>query len=479
MRLLKIPTLPSGKSFKKFIVYPRVSPVATKTSIDKTLDDAAQDKAPQGPATGAHKALLDNGGSSDPPPQYKLLGGASANKKADAAKSEVSNSDDEEMSPLPTTSSEDEDDEGVSNKDGDDHKGKHSNNGPKVNSAAPEADVLPIVVHFIGSESREVWIPPSKIPVAKASDDSGEYVAPLREILPFALAQDSPIKKDGKAKLGIVGPLGSHLNLGTVDDFAGDSFPAPLSLDSINNYKLKQSAPPGLIFKSIASQGLEGPKDKPLEVARQRAVAKTALEDEGTAQGSPIARVLREELGGPTNKRPPAFKIDKMRARYREYTDAIEVVTRKYADGANFRFPADHPSDLKGFLFKTEDVQNAMRLGHTTINNDSKFFRPTRLRDDHSGKAEAYFENNLHREIFDKMAVKEWNKYLDDAKAEKEALDRAEAREEERKRKRREEKEQKKQEREERKHKKHKRDGAEAGSSRQRMTSENLDSENS
>ena len=54
-----------------------------------------------------------------------------------------------------------------------------------------------VVVQFLGPQPREVWIPPSQrsqISVAKASDNSGEYVAPLKEILPLALAQDSPIK---------------------------------------------------------------------------------------------------------------------------------------------------------------------------------------------------------------------------------------------------------------------------------------------
>ncbi|KAJ6513217.1 hypothetical protein C8R45DRAFT_962837 [Mycena sanguinolenta] len=191
----------------------------------------------------------------------------------------------------------------------------------------------------------------------------------------------------------------------------------------------------------MGAQSLTGPDSKPLEVAQQRAVEKTAQEDEDSAEGSPIACILRAELGGPTKKRPTVTTIDKMRARYMEITKAVELMKEKYAEGANFRLPNDHPSALKGFLFKTEDIHRALRLKHTTINNDSKLFRYTRLRDDPSGKADKYVEDGSHGELFDKMSIKQWNQYLDDAKKEKENEERAKAREKARKRKHRQAKE--------------------------------------
>ncbi|KAJ6513216.1 hypothetical protein C8R45DRAFT_1154249 [Mycena sanguinolenta] len=256
---LKNPGLAFKEELQKFIIYPRGVTAPIKNSADKTTDDALQNKSELNPpATGAHKTLLENGSTSDPPPQYKPLGGAGP-KKEDH-ESNVVDSDGQRrfrvgeilsQGLVAPTSSSDADSEDTNQKKKD-RTHKRLMKRPEIVEANVEMNKLPIVVHFVGSHdrsrSREVWIPPSQrsqISVAKASDNSGDYTAPLKTILPIALAQDSPIKswsllvKDGRAKLGIVGPLGPHLNLGTVDDFAGNNFPEPLALDRVNNYKLE------------------------------------------------------------------------------------------------------------------------------------------------------------------------------------------------------------------------------------------------
>lgn len=48
--------------------------------------------------------------------------------------------------------------------------------------------------------------------------------------------------EDGTAKLGITGPLGTYLNLGTVNEFKDGKVPETLELDHVNQYKLKPLA---------------------------------------------------------------------------------------------------------------------------------------------------------------------------------------------------------------------------------------------
>lgn len=126
----------------------------------------------------------------------------------------------------------------------------------------------------------------------------------------------------------------------------------------------------------------------------------------------------------------------------------------------------DHPNGFRGYGFQTKEIQQAMRIGHTTANTDDKLFRYSRLSDDHTGKATEYVEDNKHSKLFDEMSIAQWNNYLDDAKKEKEAEDRRQAREEERKRKRQQGKDEKKK----------KRKGEDqSGPSRHRETSQTLD----
>ncbi|KAJ6562728.1 hypothetical protein DFH09DRAFT_1082687 [Mycena vulgaris] len=449
---LRAPEFAANEEFQKFVTYTRRpgSAAPVQNSADKARNDVLQSKSDQGPATGAHKKLLDNMGKTDPPPQFKPLGGGV--KKEDK---DVFDSDDEKSSVLSSAGT------GTRNEDQTSNVGTPKKDGNTFNIAPETNDTdLPIIVQFKGPTTlREVWIPPterSQISVIKATDDSGGYSTSLKKLLPFALGHDSPVKKSGKAKLAIIGPLGGHLNLGVVDDFADGGFPENLKLVHVDQYKLAVH-PAGLVCSvmwepktegnNTVSQSqlqsgavnLTGPESKPLEVAQERLAAKTATED---AKKAPIVGFLRTELKGPARKRPTVRIIGEMLDRHKSYSDAVVWAKAHWSDGPNkFRVPENHDSIFKGMAFKTEDIQAAVRVKHTTANSDDKLFRSERLQDDATGKAEAYVEEGKHKKVFDGMSVKGWDMYLKKAKEDKEAEERSRAREEakeqERKRKRR------------------------------------------
>ncbi|KAJ7439574.1 hypothetical protein FB451DRAFT_1569867 [Mycena latifolia] len=488
------------EEFQKFITYrPGNGKTApAKTSADKVLQDNLQSKSDEVPASGAHKKLLEGEGKSDPPPQYKRLGGGPKKEEDREVKEDEvggDGSEDERSSQLSSVPA------GTQMSDTGSPK-----KGPK---AAPETDGLPIVVHFKGPENtdnREVWLPPSErsqISVLQAEDDSGGFTTSLKKLLPLALSHNSPIKKDGKAKLAIIGPLGGRLNLGTVDQFDDDRFPETLALIGVDQYKLRKD-PAGLVCSvfwepknAVAATGnrelaqkphephaafdlmLMGPESKPLEIAKARETARAALED---AEEQPMVRYLRKKLNGPARKGPAINKIGDMLQRHKRLAEAMKWVKENWSNGPNkYCIPDDDDSAFKGMTFKAEHVQAAMRIRHTTANTDDKLFRYQRLRDDHTHKAEAYVEDGLHKALFDGMSIKEWDEYFDRAKVAKEAEEQKAAREEERKRKRaREEKGEKKEKDRKKKKKKHidaeeGEDRPRAGSSRHR--SDSLDGE--
>ncbi|KAJ7717883.1 hypothetical protein B0H16DRAFT_1740340 [Mycena metata] len=484
--LLNNPSLAMAEDFQKFVFYPRGTGASavTKNSPDKASADSAQNTADQGPATGAHKKLLENVSNTAPPPQYRPL---VVGTKAEVVMEKFANSDESRSTSSLGNAFDNiggEDfggEEAIDDILGEDVEGGNGDDGHMGDPATPindekgvaqavktrlEIDDIPIVVQFQGPERREVWIPKSQrsqISLIQAPDASG-YFASLKQLLPVALAQDSPLKKDSKARLTIIGPLGARLKLGTVDQFDGENVPEALELNTVNQYKLKpieggllcdvfyepkdtstefsahtSGGGGGGVVSDGASglQNLLGPESKPLELAQQRAAARIAQDDE---QDDPFVRFLRGILKGPAKKRPVLTKIKEMKARYRERIDATKDMKERWGDGANFLVPEDNTTGFAGYRFQTKQIQLALRINHTTAHNDDKLFRYTTLRDDHTGKAEAYVEEDQHAKLFDSMSVADWRKYFEDAKRDKERSDRREAEQEDRKRKRKEEK---------------------------------------
>ncbi|KAJ6591011.1 hypothetical protein DFH09DRAFT_1358399 [Mycena vulgaris] len=76
----------ANEEFQKFPTYTRrpgsAGPV--QNSADKARNDVLQSKSDQGPATGAHKKLLNNMDKSDPPSQFKHLGSGMKKEDKDA-----------------------------------------------------------------------------------------------------------------------------------------------------------------------------------------------------------------------------------------------------------------------------------------------------------------------------------------------------------------------------------------------------------
>ncbi|KAJ7669427.1 hypothetical protein DFH06DRAFT_1375769 [Mycena polygramma] len=455
---LKAPEYAQREEFQKFVIYPRGSGSAAtvKNSVDKAAADALLSKLPEGPPTGAHDKLLKGNGKSDPAPQFKRIGNGNAESSAPKKKEQQDDQESkssEDSSPLSSDAEKE-----VGNSEDEISKAGKLVIGKQKAEAATNTDEMNLIVHFKGPDAqpKEVWLVPSQrsqVQVVKAADNS--YYTSLKTLLPLALDQESPIKKDRRAKLAITGPLGGHLPLGTVGDFENGGVPERLQLGAIDQYKLKET-PAGLLCDiffepkesledtKVEAAGvtgnLTGPESKPLEVAQERRTANDAKAD---AEDTPLVRFLRAKLEGPARKRPTLTKIGLMKARFLELKAATEKAKEAWGEGANFRVSNDSP-EFAGAHFKTQDILLAMRIMHTTAHNDKKLFKYARVSDDHTGKADAYVSDDKHCARFDNMTVNEWNTYLDNKKQEKEAEERDEARKQEKKRKRQQEKEEKK-----------------------------------
>ncbi|KAJ7457311.1 hypothetical protein FB451DRAFT_1564189 [Mycena latifolia] len=440
---IKAPKFLFREEFQKFVVYTRAESAAPKTSADKAKQDNLQGKSDAGPPGGAHKKLLDKDVRTDPPPQFRILGQKQDGK--DLVDSDDESSSSAASSPSPTPKS----------------LGKTSTAAsPNKNEKAPETNNLPIIVKFSGTGSannQEVWIPPadrSRISVTKAGGQGGSrgYFTSLKALLPLAIEQASPIKNNKKAKIGIAGATGSHVNLGTVEQFTTGPLPAILDL-AIDNFELREipvgllcdvsvtstSAPSDASLNSAqADANPFGPDSKPIEVAQQRAASKQALKD---ADETPIIKFLRVSFDGPKQPRPQLKTVGQMLERYQQHEKSVKFATDHWSDGPNsFRVPLDHDSDFRGVRFGTKDILAALRMKNTSQNNDSHLFRLSRLRHDGSGQAEEWVDKPGTEELKKKfygMTIKQWNEYLDNAKEEKEEEERKQAREGQKKRKRR------------------------------------------
>ncbi|KAJ7795375.1 hypothetical protein B0H13DRAFT_2393065 [Mycena leptocephala] len=243
------PELAHAEAYQKFIVYPRGKHAPVKTSLDKRLEDDLLGKSDAVPASGANKKLVAAGIKTDPPPQYKPLGGGIKGSKQD----EPDLSEDDRSSP-PTTSSvsgfddvpkPSEEELVLFNPEEPDDNDTRTRNGDDQ-----DTEDLPIIIKFNGDDPREVWLAPaqrSQISVTKTEDNTGtSYLTSLKHLLPIAIGELSPIKKDAKGKIGISGPAtGGRVNLGTVDQFTLGPLPPILDLH-INDYSLNR-VPHGLL----------------------------------------------------------------------------------------------------------------------------------------------------------------------------------------------------------------------------------------
>ncbi|KAJ7024732.1 hypothetical protein C8F04DRAFT_1301696 [Mycena alexandri] len=444
---LRNPAFAQREDLQKFIIYPRGIAVAVKNSADKVSEDGV---AP-GPTalTGAHKKLIGSEATSDPPGQQKILSKGMKKVPASSASEPSEDEGSEPSSPLTSDAGHKPQDDKVPNTESPEDDGNGEN---------PEVPDVEIIVQFQGTDPREVWTPPSqrpKISVVKTADNT--YSALLKTLIPVALAQDSPIKKDGKAKLAITGPLGGRLNLGTIDEFDDGGVPETLQLGTLDEYKLKQ-IPAGLVcnifwepkstVKTEANNNADGiistelfaPESKPLEFAQQRHAANIAAAD---AADDPFTSYLQTKLGGPVRPRAILKTIGPMKARYLELTTTMSDLKVEWGDGANFRVTDDHQGAFKGFKFQTSTVQTALHIGHTTTDNDDKLFRYQHIHDDHTNKAQEYVESDKHKALFDPISSTQFTNYIKERKAEKAAEERRELKEQDKKRRREEEKSEK------------------------------------
>ncbi|KAJ7447895.1 hypothetical protein B0H11DRAFT_2334019 [Mycena galericulata] len=472
-KAMEDPSLAFAEAYQKFLVYPRGNPAAPKTSAEKAKQDTSEAKSQVVPAAGANKKLFEAGTKTDPPPQYKQLGDKGKARKEDSE----SDSGDEKSSVLSSflegsEQSDIEEPESPSphmgNGSGQNLDGNGGNSGknhslhnagdhiqsPGNGNFSPEAtNDLPVIVKFGGTDPREIWLPRDRISVIETEDDAGtSYHTSLKQLLPVAvkeLIELSPVKKDARGKIGVKGrATGGRVNLGTVAQFVSGDLPSILDL-RIDNYKLER-IPDGLLCDIFYEEGtqptgnLEGPESKPLEVARERAEINQAVTDKPE---DPLIPFLRRILEGPKTKPPTAKTIGVMVARYHSYNKAEAWMKDNWADGANFRVPHDYDSDFRGRAFKTEHIQLAMRLKHTTHYNDDLIFRESRLRDDPSGEAVEWVEKPEKERLkkkFAGMSRSEWNTYLDKAKADEEIRRKDEEKKKKRKREREEKDDRKK-----------------------------------
>ncbi|KAJ7691420.1 hypothetical protein B0H17DRAFT_1286359 [Mycena rosella] len=452
--------------FQKFLIYNRSRGPTPKTSADKAQQDGLQDKSDEKePTTAAHKKLLEGTFTTDPDPQYRRLGSeakkqeegledpGSPNQSASSdSESELSSLDSRGSSrpkvkkPKAKKKAQSKDDVGSPKTDDEISKV----GSPSKGESASETDRLPIIVKFNGSNPREVWIAPTERPevsITKMEETTGSgpslaksnaYFASLKKLLPLAIARDSPIKKDQRGKIGIVGATGGHLNLGTVEQFTTGPLPSVLNL-SVDQYKLRQ-IPEGLLCdvfydpnqtSAEAQQAIAatqstgslpfGPQSRPLDVARERAASNQAAKD---AEELPLIRFLRTILAGPALPRPAVSTVGEMLTRYLQATNVLKRLKETWSDGPNsFRVPEDYEDDqfsrFRGFKFGTSEVLKALRIGHTTHNNDSRLFRLARLRDDSTGRAEEWVDKPGTEKLdkkFGAMSIKEWESYLDKKK---------------------------------------------------------------
>ncbi|KAJ7915925.1 hypothetical protein B0H13DRAFT_2270163 [Mycena leptocephala] len=239
--------------------------------------------------------------------------------------------------------------------------------------SGPTPPAVKVSFSGIGTGSRDVWILPSQrdaITVFKGAD--GKYTTSLKNLVPAALVQFSPVKGERYYKLSIIGGSGYPYTLGTMDQFLTGQFHENLELAEANTCTLRLDASGArevlvcdLVLEAKGSDNLAEiqPAMKPLEIAQGRARSqvkkkktkgKTTFDSDeeedwpNALNDKPFQKFLCGILDGKIEGYTELKTIGEMRERYLTLTRAVKFLDANWKSttrGIPWRVPEDYKDD--------------------------------------------------------------------------------------------------------------------------------------
>ncbi|KAJ7857010.1 hypothetical protein B0H13DRAFT_2283366 [Mycena leptocephala] len=395
---------------------------AVKTSADKSKEDGAAQKKDLVPS-GAHLKLLTGNIKTDPPPNTDTYSSLTA-------------SEDEEINkpsgPAPPA-------------------------GNILHHTEGEVSTLSIKVSFsgVGTGSRDVWILPSQrdaITVFKGAD--GKYTTSLKNLVPAALVQFSPVKGERYYKLSIIGSSGYPYTLGTMDQFLTGQFHENLELAEANTCTLRLDASGArevlicdLVLEAKGSDNLAEiqPAMKPLEIAQGRARSqvkkkktkgKTTFDSDeeedwpNALNDKPFQKFLCGILDGKIEGYTELKTIGEMRERYLTLTRAVKFLDQNWKSttrGIPWRVPEDYKDDSDETVrqyanrpFNKAVVESALDIKKTIASRDREVFENPDLPYDPRLKKWAEDDgedmDDKHKRKYAAMTRRQFFEHLEDCK---------------------------------------------------------------
>ncbi|KAJ7912449.1 hypothetical protein B0H13DRAFT_2660087 [Mycena leptocephala] len=329
----------SDTRFLKFTVHRPATTggAAVKTSADKSKEDGAAQKKDLVPS-GAHLKLLTGNIKTDPPPQHRHL-----------------------------------------------YSGKEPE-GQKEEGSKNLGHTTSVSFSGIGTGSRDVWILPSQrdaITVFEGAD--GKYTTSLKNLVPAALVQFSPVKGERYYKLSIIGGSGYPYTLGTMDQFLTGQFHENLELAEANTCTLRLDASGArevlicdLVLEAKGSDNLAEiqPAMKPLEIAQGR--ARSQVKKKKTKGKTTFDSDEEEDWPNALNDKPfQKFLCGILDGKIEGYTELKTIELEKHNSGYPVACPEDYKDDSDETVrqyanrpFNKAVVESALDIKKTIASRD-------------------------------------------------------------------------------------------------------------
>ncbi|KAJ7932909.1 hypothetical protein B0H13DRAFT_2307192 [Mycena leptocephala] len=319
-----------------------------------------------------------------------------------------------------------------------------------------EVSTLSIKVSFsgVGTGSRDVWILPSQrdaITVFKGAD--GKYTTSLKNLVPAALVQFSPVKGERYYKLSIIGSSGYPYTLGTMDQFLTGQFHENLELAEANTCTLRLDASGtrevlicDLVLEAKGSDNVAviQPAMKPLEIAQGRAMSqvkkkktkgKTTFDSDeeedwpNALNDKPFQKFLCGILDGKIEGYTELKTIGEMRERYLTLTRAVKFLEnwKSTTRGIPWRVPEDYKDDSDETVrqyanrpFNKAVVESALDIKKTIASRDREVFENPDLPYDPRLKKWAEDDgedmDDKHKRKYAAMTRRQFFEHLEDCK---------------------------------------------------------------
>ncbi|KAK6996146.1 hypothetical protein R3P38DRAFT_3072988 [Favolaschia claudopus] len=410
---------------------------SARTSADKANEEALQEPIVPETVTGANRTLIERKIKTDPPAQFSRLsledGAAHQRKSVDETleQDSESGSDSESVASRPATPVRQEQD-----KKAPAHEQKKA-----VHAALPEV----IRVNFFDmnrpqARPHEVPVLIRDVNIATLAAQTGgvEYVASLKELLPVAFANDSPVKeRAGRIYRPNVRRDASPHNVGKVEAIL-DGASRPLNIPELNAYTLRDEG--GSLFCDLymsTSDGVEhsdetapvggnetpadqrltftgAGSDIPLAIARDRTVHNPSVGDTLDAFVVFLHAFLKEsipELPDAGHVWPRAKYISTMLLRHLLEVKVMTVLTAWSRPTGGYLVPHGH-GEFSGMRFTKDEVLLTINIKSSSSSNDNLLFAPDNLAP--WPRAKEWYESGgkTHKDSFDRMTTSKFKKGL-------------------------------------------------------------------